>query len=70
MKKQIDKAEIDCSELREILAKKDSRKSIIKEGTQMNELREFNLKLGQKVNFLQKRERELLEKVMLLKMAK
>eukprot|EP00340_Litonotus_pictus_P012476 CAMPEP_0170538350 /NCGR_PEP_ID=MMETSP0209-20121228/103257_1 /TAXON_ID=665100 ORGANISM="Litonotus pictus, Strain P1" /NCGR_SAMPLE_ID=MMETSP0209 /ASSEMBLY_ACC=CAM_ASM_000301 /LENGTH=223 /DNA_ID=CAMNT_0010840019 /DNA_START=729 /DNA_END=1396 /DNA_ORIENTATION=- len=65
--KQIDKLELEGSQMRELLNKNYTRKKIIRDDIQENELREYNLKLRRKIEFLQKRERELLEKVMLLK---
>lgn len=53
--------------MRDVLSKNTSRKKIIHDDLHENELREYNLKLSRKIEFLQKRERELLEKVMLLK---
>jgi hypothetical protein len=58
---------MDIIELKEISSKGHKRKLIQNNELQENELREFNLKLNRKVEFLQKRERELLEKIMLLK---
>jgi hypothetical protein len=67
LQKNIDKLEIEISEIKDILNKNASRKKIIHDDLHENELREYNLKLSRKIDFLQKRERELLEKVMLLK---
>lgn len=53
--------------MKEILAKGNKKKKILSNDLQSNELREYNLKLSRKIEFLQKRERELLEKVMILK---
>ena len=53
--------------MREVLSKNIRRKKAVNDDLHENELREYNLKLSRKIEFLQKRERELLEKVMLLK---
>lgn len=53
--------------MRELLSKNTKKKKIIFDEDHENELKEYNLKLSRKIEFLQKRERELLEKIMLLK---
>lgn len=67
MEKQVDRVQLDISELKEIVNKNLRRKKIIQDDLQENELKEFNLKLAKKIDYMQKRERELLEKVMVLK---
>lgn len=64
---QIERIELENLEMKEVLAKNQRRKKAESSELQENELREFNMKLTRKIEFLQKRERELLEKVMLLK---
>ena len=58
---------MEIIEMKNILAKSFTRKKIINDDLHENELREYNLKLQNKIKFLQTRERELLEKVMFLK---
>lgn len=69
LRKALDKVEIDKLELKEILTKKENLgHSIINENSEYERLKEHNIKLSRRVEFLQKRERELLETIMRLKM--
>lgn len=68
LKKNLDRLELEKAELREIVSKeKNPGKQMIKEDNEVNELKEHNAKLSRRVEFLQKRERELLETIMKLK---
>lgn len=69
LKKTIDKLELDKLELKEIIAKTENPGIKMKSDTlEFEGLKEQNGKLARRVEFLQKRERELLETIMKLKM--
>ena len=69
LKKTIDKLELDKLELKEIIAKAENPGVKMKSDTlEFEGLKEQNGKLSRRVEFLQKRERELLETIMKLKM--
>ena len=69
LKKTIDKLEMDKIQLQEIIAKgKNPGIKIYNEGAEFDNMKEQNNKLVRRVEFLQKRERELLETIMKLKM--
>ena len=69
LKKTIDKLEMDKIQLQEIIAKgKNPGIKIYNEGAEFENMKEQNTKLVRRVEFLQKRERELLETIMKLKM--
>jgi hypothetical protein len=69
LKKTIDKLEMDKIELKEILSKQENPgQKIYNDNVEFENLKEQNEKLSRRVEFLQKRERELLETVMKLKM--
>lgn len=69
LKKTIDKLELDKLELKEIIAKAENPGIKMKSDTlEFEGLKEQNGKLARRVEFLQKRERELLETIMKLKM--
>jgi len=68
LKKVIDKLELENAELKDILSKKDNPgKQLMKEDADLKEIKETNSNLQRRVEFLQKRERELLETIMKLK---
>lgn len=71
---RIDSLNEEISQLNDVILKLDmnSKKkrdfnSCLNGEFQENQLREYNLKLSRQVEFLQKRERELLEKIMIMK---
>ena len=69
MKKTIDKLEMDKIQLQEIIAKgKNPGMKMYNDSLEFETLKEQNAKLSRRVEFLQKRERELLETIMKLKM--
>ena len=69
LKKTIDKLEMDKIQLQEIISKgKNPGIKIYNEGAEFENMKEQNTKLVRRVEFLQKRERELLETIMKLKM--
>lgn len=69
LKKALDKVELDKLQLKEILGKKENLgNSIINENSEYGRLKDHNVKLTRRVEFLQKRERELLETIMRVKM--
>ena len=69
LKKTIDKLELDKLELKEIIAKAENPGVKMKSDTlEFEGLKEQNGKLARRVEFLQKREIELLETIMKLKM--
>ena len=69
LKKTIDKLELDKLEIKEIIAKAENPGVKMKSDTlEFEGLKEQNGKLARRVEFLQKRERELLETIMKLKM--
>ena len=69
LKKTIDKLELDKLELKEIIAKAENPGIKMKSDTlEFEGLKEQNGKLARRVEFLQKRERELLETITKLKM--
>jgi hypothetical protein len=67
LKKTVDRLELEKSELKEIIRKDNPAKKVIKEDEEINGLKDNNSKLMRRVEFLQKRERELLETIMKLK---
>ena len=69
LKKTIDKLETDKIQLQEMIAKgKNPGMKIYNDSNEFENLKEQNNKLVRRVEFLQKRERELLETIMKLKM--
>ena len=69
LKKTIDKLETDKIQLQEMIAKgKNPGVKIYNDSNEFENLKEQNNKLVRRVEFLQKRERELLETIMKLKM--
>jgi len=69
LKKTIDKLEADKIQLQEMIAKgKNPGVKIYNDSNEFENLKEQNNKLVRRVEFLQKRERELLETIMKLKM--
>ena len=68
LKKTIDILETDKIQLQEMVAKKNPGIKIFTEGAEFDNIKEQNNKLVRRVEFLQKRERELLETIMKLKM--
>ncbi len=69
LKKTIDKLEMDKIQLQEIIAKgKNPGMKIYNDSVEFENMKEQNNKLVRRVEFLQKRERELLETIMKLKM--
>jgi len=69
LKKTIDKLETDKIQLQEMIAKKKNPGvKIFNDSEEFENIKEQNSKLVRRVEFLQKRERELLETIMKLKM--
>ena len=69
LKKTIDKLEMDKIQLQEIITKgKNPGMKIYNDSVEFENMKEQNNKLIRRVEFLQKRERELLETIMKLKM--
>jgi len=69
LKKTIDKLETDKIQLQEMIAKKKNPGvKIFNDSEEFENIKEQNTKLVRRVEFLQKRERELLETIMKLKM--
>ena len=69
LKKTIDKLEMDKIQLQEIISKgKNPGIKIYNDSAEFENIKEQNNKLIRRVEFLQKRERELLENIMKLKM--
>jgi len=68
LKKTIDKLETDKIQLQEMISKKNPGIKIFNEGAEFDNMKEQNNKLVRRVEFLQKRERELLETIMKLKL--
>ena len=69
LKKTIDKLEMDKIQLQDIIAKgKNPGMKIYNDSVEFENMKEQNRKLSRRVEFLQKRERELLETIMKLKM--
>jgi hypothetical protein len=69
LKKTIDKLEMDKIQLQGIVAKgKNPGMKIYNDSVEFENMKEQNTKLVRRVEFLQKRERELLETIMKLKM--
>ena len=69
LKKTIDKLEMDKIQLQEIISKgKNPGIKIYNESAEFENMKDQNNKLIRRVEFLQKRERELLETIMKLKM--
>ncbi len=67
MKKTVDRLELEKSELKELVKKDNPAKRVIREDEEIKNLSDQNSKLMRRVEFLQKRERELLETIMKLK---
>lgn len=67
MSDNIDRIELDIMEMKEIIAKRQVKSKKYLSDLNENELKDYNIKLKNKAEFLHKRERELLEKVMILK---
>jgi len=69
LKKTIDKLEMDKIQLQEIISRgKNPGMKIYNDSVEFENMKEQNSKLVRRVEFLQKRERELLETIMKLKM--
>ena len=69
LKKTIDKLEMDKIQLQEMISKgKNPGLKIYNDSIEFENLKDQNSKLSRRVEFLQKRERELLETIMKLKM--
>ena len=69
LKKTIDKLETDKIQLQEIISKgKNPGIKIYNDSVEFDNIKDQNNKLVRRVEFLQKRERELLETIMKLKM--
>ena len=69
LKKTIDKLEMDKIQLQEMISKgKNPGMKIYNESAEFENMKDQNNKLIRRVEFLQKRERELLETIMKLKM--
>jgi hypothetical protein len=67
LKKTVDRLELEKSELKELVKKDNPAKRVIREDEEIKNLSDQNSKLMRRVEFLQKRERELLETIMKLK---
>ena len=70
LKKTIDKLEIDKIQLKDIVMKNEEQEKNYSENTEFENMKEQNVKLTRKIEFLQKREKELLETIMRLKSQK
>ena len=68
LKKTIDKLEMDKIELKEIVNKTDNQSKFQNDNVEFDNLKDQNEKLARRVQFLQNRERELLQTIMKLKM--
>ena len=70
LKKTIDKLEIDKIQLKDIVTKNEEQEKNYEENIEFENMKEQNIKLTRKIEFLQKREKELLETIMKLKSQK
>ena len=70
LKKTIDKLEIDKIQLKDIVMKNEEQEKNYSENIEFENMKEQNAKLSRKIEFLQKREKELLETIMRLKSQK
>ena len=70
LKKTIDKLEIDKIQLKDIVTKNEEQEKNFEENIEFENMKEQNMKLSRKIEFLQKREKELLETIMKLKSQK
>ena len=68
LKKTIDKLEMDKIELKEIVTKNENQGKFQNDNIEFDNLKDQNEKLARRVQFLQNRERELLQTIMKLKM--
>ena len=68
LKKTIDQLEMDKIELKEIVNKTDNQSKFQNDNVEFDNLKDQNEKLARRVQFLQNRERELLQTIMKLKM--
>jgi len=70
LKKTIDKLEMDKIQLKDIVKKNEDQEKDYSENIEFENMKEQNAKLSRKIEFLQKRESELLETIMKLKSQK
>ena len=70
LKKTIDKLELDKIQLKDIVMKTEEQDKNYSENIEFENMKEQNAKLSRKIEFLQKRESELLETIMKLKSQK
>ena len=70
LKKTIDKLEMDKIQLKDIVKKNEENDRDYNESIEFENMKEQNAKLSRKIEFLQKRESELLETIMKLKSQK
>ena len=70
LKKTIDKLEMDKIQLKDIVKKNEEQDKDYSENIEFENMKEQNAKLSRKIEFLQKRESELLETIMKLKSQK
>ena len=70
LKKTIDKLELDKIQLKDIAMKTEEQDKNYSENIEFENMKEQNAKLSRKIEFLQKRESELLETIMKLKSQK
>ena len=70
LKKTIDKLEMDKIQLKDIVKKTEDQEKDFSENIEFENMKEQNAKLSRKIEFLQKRESELLETIMKLKSQK
>jgi len=70
LKKTIDKLEMDKIQLKDIVMKTEEQQKDYSENIEFENMKEQNAKLSRKIEFLQKRESELLETIMKLKSQK
>ena len=70
LKKTIDNLELDKIKLKDIVMKNEEQEKNYSENMEFENMKEQNAKLSRKIEFLQKREQELLETIMRLKSQK
>ena len=70
LKKTIDNLELDKIKLKDIVMKNEEQEKNYSENMEFENMKEQNIKLTRKIEFLQKREKELLETIMKLKSQK
>ena len=70
LKKTIDKLELDKIQLKDIVMKTEEQDKNYSENIEFENMKEQNAKLSRKIEFLQKRESEILETIMKLKSQK